>query len=143
MTNYHLVILKRFYLDLIFSGRKTVESRFLKTRRYFFDRLGAGDILFLKESSGPVCGKAKVAAVKKFENLQPARIKKIKEQYNKSICGTEEYWKSRINSRYGILVRLTDIERIEPVYIRKSDWRSWVVLEKGKDFGLTAAAANV
>ncbi len=136
MANCHLVILKRFYLDMILSGRKTIESRFLKTRRRFFDRLDAGDILFLKESSGPVCGKAKVAAVKKFENLQPSRIKKIKEQYNQSICGTEEYWKSKLSSRYGILVRLADIERIEPVNIRKSDWRSWVILEKGKDFGL-------
>ncbi len=136
MVNYHLVILKRFYLDMILSGRKTIESRFLKTRRCFFDRLDAGDILFLKESSGPVCGKAKVAAVKKFENLQPSRIKKIKEQYNRSICGTEEYWKSKINSKYGILVRLADIEQIEPVYIRKSDWRSWVVLTAKENFGL-------
>ncbi len=136
MTNCHLVILKRFYLDLILSGQKTIESRFLKTRRYFFDQLGVDDILFLKESSGPVCGKAKVTAVKRFENLQPALIKKIKEQYNKSICGTEEYWKSRINSRYGILVWFTDIERIEPIYIRKSDWRSWIVLTARKNFGL-------
>jgi ASC-1-like (ASCH) protein len=136
MKNYHLVILKRFYLDMILSGRKTVESRFLKTRRHFFDRLGAGDILFLKESSGPVCGKAKVTAVKRFENLQPKHIEKIKSTYNRAICGTEEYWKSSINSIYGILVWLTDIERIEPIYIRKSDWRSWVVLTTRENFGL-------
>lgn len=121
---------------MILSGRKTIESRFLKTRRYFFDRVGAGDILFLKESSGPVCGKAKAAAVKRFENLQPCQIEKIKEQYNNLICGSEEYWKSKSESRYGVLVRVEDVERIEPINISKSDWRSWVVLTTKENFGL-------
>jgi len=31
-VNYHLVILKKPYLDLILSGRKTIESRPAKTQ---------------------------------------------------------------------------------------------------------------
>lgn len=136
MANCHLVILKNPYLDEILSGRKTIESRFLKVRRDFFDGVGAGDTLFLKRSSGAVCGRAKVKKVKRFVNLQPEKIRAIKKRYNNLICGDDGYWASKADSRYGVLVWLIDVERIEPINIGKSDWRGWVVLTAKEDFGL-------
>jgi len=59
MANYHLVILKKPYLDAILSGRKRIESRFTRTKRYAFGRVLPGDELFLKVSSehiGAVAG---------------------------------------------------------------------------------------
>lgn len=136
MANYHLVILKKPYLDAILSGRKRIESRFTKTRRSAFGRVFAGDTLFLKESSGPVCGMATVAAVKNFENLTPGRILEIKQQYNHHIGGSDEIWQSNLNSKFGLLVWLKDVRAIEPVRIHKKDWRAWVVLTEREDFGL-------
>jgi ASC-1-like (ASCH) protein len=60
MANCHLVILKKPYLDAILSGKKKVESRFSKSRRNFLNSIKAGDLLFLKQSSGPVCATARV-----------------------------------------------------------------------------------
>jgi len=136
MANYHLVILKKPYLEAILDGSKTIESRFTMTRRTHFGRVLLGDKLFLKESSGPVCATAKVAAVKNFENLTPQQIIEIKQQYNHYIKGSEEYWRSKADCRFGVLVWLKDVEPIEPVRIRKKDWRAWVVLTEKENFGL-------
>lgn len=134
--NYHLVILKKAYLDAILEGRKQIESRFTRTRRYAFGRVLPGDKLFLKVSSGPVCATAAVAAVKNFENLTSKRILELKQRYNHYIEGSEEYWRSKMNCRFGFLVWLKDAKPIEPVRIRKKDWRAWVVLTEKEDFGL-------
>ena len=67
MAKSHLVILKKPYLEAILSGRKTIESRFTKTKRPPFGQIEAGDRLFLKLSSGPVCGTA-VQRIRYAEN---------------------------------------------------------------------------
>jgi len=136
MANCHLVILKKPYLDAILEGRKKIESRFTKTKRPAFGRVFAGDKLFLKLSSGPVCARATVTAVKDFENLTPKQIMKIKKRYNHYIKGSDEYWDSKMNCRFGFLVWLRDVKPIEPVRINKKDWRAWVVLTEKEDFGL-------
>ena len=136
MANSHLVILKKPYLEVILDGGKTIESRFTKTKRPYFGRVLPGDKLFLKESSGPVCATAKVATVKNFKNLTPKKIIAIKQQYNRYIRGSDEYWRSKANYKFGVLVWLKDVELIEPVRIRKKDWRAWVVLTDKENFGL-------
>ncbi len=136
MANYHLVILKKPYLEAILAGRKRVESRFTKTRRYAFGRVLPGDNLFFKISSGPVCAVATVTAVKNFENLTPRQMAEIKQQYNHYIMGSDAYWHSRTNCKFGFLVWLKDVRAIEPVRIHKKDWRAWVVLTKQENFGL-------
>jgi ASC-1-like (ASCH) protein len=136
MINYHLVILKKPYLDAILEGQKQIESRFTRTKSYAFGRVLPGDKLFLKVSSGPVCATAAVAAVKNFQNLTPKQIIEIKQQYNHYILGGEEYWRSKMNCRFGFLAWLKDARAIKPVRIHKKDWRAWVVLTEKENFGL-------
>lgn len=136
MVNHHLVILKKPYLEAILAGRKRIESRFTRTRRSPFGEVRPGDKLFLKKSSGPVCAVATVTAVKNFENLTPKRIIELKEQYNHYIRGDDEYWQSKMDCRFGFLVWLKDVRAVEPVRIRKKDWRAWIVLTEKENFGL-------
>ena len=136
MPQYHLVILKKPYLDAILAGKKTVESRLMKAKSGPFGKVSAGDKLFLKVSSGPVCATAVVAKVKNFENLTPEKITAIKKQYNRLICGGEDYWQSKMDSSCGFLILLKDVRCISPVYIHKKDWRAWVVLTQESNFGL-------
>lgn len=142
MANYHLVILKRPYLEAILAGRKRIESRFTMTRRAHFGRVLRGDKLFLKESSGPVCGMATVASVKNFEGLTPKRMAELKRQYNHDIGGSNEYWQAKSACGFGFLVWLKDVKRIEPVRIDKKDWRAWVLLTSKQDFGLLQKCAS-
>lgn len=136
MANSHLVVLKRPYLEAILAGRKRIESRFTNMRRFFWGRVQPGDKLFLKESSGPVCAVAIVSAVKKFERLTPSKIAEIREQYDSYIGGGDEYWRSKMNCRFCLLVWLKDVRAIGPVKINKRDWRGWVVLTEKENFGL-------
>lgn len=136
MANCHLAILRREYLDAILEGRKTVESRFTRSRRAPFGLIFAGDKLFLKESSGPVRAEAYVSAVEQFEALSRKKISELRERYNHLILGEEEYWQSKKMSRYGILIWLEKVRAIKPIRIRKKDWRAWVVLRPEEDFGL-------
>lgn len=142
MANNHLVILKKPYLDAILAGRKRVESRFTKTRRVPFGRVQAGDKLFLKQSSGPVCATATVAAVKSFENLTPKRIRELRTRYNDLIVGSGEYWQGRADCAFGFLVWLGDVRAVEQVRIAKKDWRAWVILTEKENFGLLKAGGQ-
>jgi len=136
MKNYHLVILKKPYSDAILAGRKTIESRFTRSRHSFISQVRQGDLLFLKASSGPVCGQARVSAVRYFEDLTPAKMAEIKRQYNEHILGSDEYWKSKAVCRFGFLAWLENVRPISPTMISKKDWRSWVVLTRKENFGL-------
>jgi ASC-1-like (ASCH) protein len=142
MANYHLVILKKPYLDAILDGRKQIESRFTKTRHHAFGRVLPGDKLFLKLSSGPVCATATVAAVKNFENLTPKQISEIRQRYNHQIMGGEDIWRSKMDCKFGFLAWLQDVQRIQPVRIHKRDWRAWVVLTEKENFGLLEARST-
>lgn len=134
--NYHLVILKKPYLDSILSGRKTVELRLTRARRPTCGRVSPQDRLFLKASGGPVCATAAVARVEYYEDLSPERIAGIKRRYHRQIGGGDAVWQSMMDCKSGFLVWLSDVRRIEPIRIDKKDLRAWVVLTEGKDFGL-------
>ena len=118
------------------AGQKRIESRFTRTKHPPFGQVLPGDKIFLKLSSGPVCAVANAGEVKNFENLTPKQVIKIKQQYNHHIGGSDEYWRSKANCRFGFLVWLEDVRAIEPVRIRKKDWRAWVVLTEKENFGL-------
>ncbi|MCD4831611.1 MAG: ASCH domain-containing protein [Anaerohalosphaeraceae bacterium] len=134
--NNHLAILKKQYIDAILAGTKTIESRLYKGPFPPFGMIEIGDKLFLKASSGQVCATARVSAVKSFENLTPAKVADLKMHYNSKILGDNEYWQMKSDSKFAIFAWLSDIKPLEPIRINKKDWRAWVVLKPGKDFGL-------
>ncbi|HBG78289.1 MAG TPA: hypothetical protein DDW84_05505 [Phycisphaerales bacterium] len=136
MANSHLVILKKQYLDKILDGSKTIESRLTKGKCPPFDCVSPGDVLFFKESAGMVVAKAQAATVKQFSELTPQAIAKLKTEYNARICGDDEYWQLKADSKYATLIKLKNVETIPPRRIYKKDWRAWVVLKKPNDFGL-------
>ncbi len=136
MANSHLVILKRPYLDAILTGRKTIESRFMRTSRAPFGKINSGDQLFFKITSGPVCATGRVQKVMSFDNLTPKRLQQIRRTYNDRIIAPGQYWTGKRNCKRGVLIWLEHIKPIEPVWIDKKDWRAWVVLTSQSNFGL-------
>jgi len=136
VTKYHLAILKKPFLDLILKGQKTIEARLTKTKRPFWLNTHPGDRIFLKQSSGSVLATARVKAVKKYDKLTPEILQQIKHQYNAQICAKTEFWQEKQDSKYAMLITLTEITTIEPIIIDKKDLRAWVVLDETEDFGL-------
>jgi len=136
MINYHLAILREPYIKAVLAGSKHIESRFSRTKRTPFRRVARGDKIFFKVSSGPVCATATVKAVKNFDNLTPLRMAWLKQRYNHDIGGSSEYWQSKMDCSFGLLVWLESVEPIEPLRISKKDWRAWVVLTEKENFSL-------
>jgi len=136
MRHIHLAILKKPYLEAILEGRKKVESRFSRTRRGYFESINPQDKVFFKVSSGPVRGVATIDEVRSFCELRPIKMQQLKEQYNHLILGSEEYWQSKLNCKFGLLLWLKEVKEIEPINISKRDWRAWVVLTEKENYGL-------
>ena len=137
---YHLVILKKPYLDAVLDGRKKIESRFARTRIPAYEQVRCGDTLYLKQSSGPVVAVATAVQVNYLTDLTPPRMLELKQRYNGQICGDDYYWQDKMDSRFGLLVWLADVRPITPIRIAKKDWRAWVVLQPGSDYDLLRLA---
>lgn len=135
-ANYHLAIMKKRYLDAILTGQKSVELRLTRGKCAPFGRIAAGDKIFLKQSSGPVCAVASAAGVKEFSDLTAEGIQGLKQQYDGQIGADQEFWESRADCKFAVLVWLKDVSPIEPVRIDKKDWRAWVVLTERQNYGL-------
>ena len=106
----HLVILKKAYLELILSGRKTIELRLSRGRSPLIGRVRRRDELFVKIGAGPVCARATVAEVKCYETLTPVLITQIKQKYNDQIMGGDAVWDSMMDRKSGLLVWLRDVQ---------------------------------
>ncbi len=143
MPNLHLAILKKHYLDKILDGSKKIELRLLKSAVPPFGCVSVGDTLVLKQSCGPVCAVAQIAALKQISNLNPAKIAQLKAQYNHLIGGDDEFWKFKSDCKFAVLCWLKNVKSIAPVWIYKKDWRAWVVLKKPNDFGLLASSGDI
>jgi len=126
----HLAILREPYLSRILMGVKTIESRFLQVRTAPYDRVAVDDRLLLKRSGGPIAATARVAKVALYDNLTPARVAALIDQYAAGLSLDDDVLDRAQRSRYAVLIWLSDVTPIEhPPLLNKRDRRAWVVLE--------------
>lgn len=136
----HLAILVEPYLQFILDGKKTVESRF-STRRFApYNRVEKGDVVLLKQSSGPIVGVCQVTYVW-FYQLEPESWLTIKKDFAAAICAQDpNFWKEREAASFATLMQIKHVKSIEPIKFAKRDRRGWVVLYESSgqlqlDFG--------
>lgn len=123
----HLAVLVEPYLTLVLEGKKTIESRFSVNRHAPFEQVQRGDVIILKQSSGPVVGMCKVADAW-FYHLDPDSWSEI-ERYASALCMDDSsFWKEKRGASYASLMRIEDTVRIPHIEIEKLDPRGWVVL---------------
>jgi len=60
----HVAILKQPFFDMILSGDKTIESRFLMNKIVPFNKVSIGDEIYLKQTGKQVTAKAEVEKVR-------------------------------------------------------------------------------
>ena len=126
----HLAILVEPYLQFILDGKKTVESRF-STRKFApYNRVDKGDVVLLKQSSGPIVGLCQVNYVW-FYQLDPESWRTIREDFAAAICAQNpDFWKEREAATFATLMRIQHVKSIEPIKFAKRDRRGWVVLHE-------------
>lgn len=126
---HHLAILYPTYLHMIRGGVKTIECRLTRVSIPPFGVIEAGDLLWLKESSGPVRLVAEAARVQTFDALNQREVARIRRQLNHGIRADPTFWKAKQSARYGTLIWLEDVQPIEPFRVVKTDRSAWVLLD--------------
>ncbi len=131
----HLAIFSKGVGDLILSGKKSIESRFSKSKIAPFGAVSAGDLIYIKPSGEEIIGQFRVKKVIFYDGLNREDILKIKEEFGQQILADETYWQSRLNCKYGTLIFIGDSSRFitAPFKYPKKDLRGWVVLNGTKN----------
>ena len=127
---WHMAILKPQYLELILSGQKRLECRLTRIPCPPFGRIGPGETVLLKQSSGPVSGQATVDKVEFLDNLTQADIRLIADRHNDQIMASHDYWTNRQDCRFCSLVWLKDVAHVEPYRIEKKGMQAWLTFEE-------------
>jgi len=124
------------FLEKIVSGDKTIESRWYLQRTAPWDEITAGDAVYFKNAGQPVTLRAKVADVKQYDRLNPAKIRQLLDKYNSQLGLTksesDSFFSEIKNKRFVILIFLTDIRKINPFDIDKSGFGTmsgWLVID--------------
>jgi ASC-1-like (ASCH) protein len=127
----HVAVLLKQYLDLVLSGRKTVECRLTRQARDPYERIEAGERIYFKQSSGPYGATAVVDHVIFEEGLTPKRVQEIRRDYNDEICGEPAFWNAKRQSSFCSLVWLKDVQAIDNgPKIRPLQGVAWLCLEE-------------
>ena len=132
----HLAIMLRnaWWIEKILSGEKKIESRWYKHKRLPFKKIKPGEIIYFKESCGPVIARAEVERVLFYENLDVRVIRKIIDQYGKQICIDQTFGDEiiRAQKRYASLLFLKNQSRVDSFTINKKGYASgdaWLSIE--------------
>ncbi|MDH5414288.1 MAG: hypothetical protein OEW87_09130 [Flavobacteriaceae bacterium] len=122
-------------LEKIKTGRKTVESRWYKTKYPPWGKIQRGDTLYFKDSGKPVNIKTKVNDVEFYSNLTHNEIKKILNEYSGSnqlgLESTSDFFERVKDKKYCILIFFSDVEHITPFNVDKSGYgimSSWITV---------------
>ena len=135
----HLAILKRSWnlTQKILDGKKTIESRWYTTKKAPYDRIKTGDIVYFKETGGPVCIRAEVCGVKQFSDLNEEKVMRIYKDYPGIFpSDLEESVKMNSKKRYCVLIFLKNPKSIKPFEIDKSGYgimSAWICINKIDD----------
>jgi ASC-1-like (ASCH) protein len=130
----HIAILLKPYLDLILSGEKTIESRLTITNRPPYHAIEPGERVYFKQSAGPFRGTALAEHVLFAEDLTPARVARLKRDYNHAVLGATEHWQSKRNANYATLIWLREVEPIHfGPRLRPQRGIAWLALPEEAD----------
>ena len=125
----HLAVFVEPFLQFVLDGTKTVESRFSANRCAPYQSVRPGDVVLLKQSSGPVVAIAEVSQVWFYE-LDSSAWRLIKQRFGPLLrIENQEFWERKSSACFATLMRLDRVESIPPVACAKRDRRGWVVLD--------------
>jgi len=135
---HHVAIMKKEWglIEKILSGEKTVESRWYKTKKSPWDKVKAGDIIYFKNTGGPVLVKATVSKVLQTEILNEKTRQEILDKYAQKDLGVKDIMpaiRSYIKDKnYCLLVFLENPKKIEPFEINKKGFgamAAWITVD--------------
>ena len=134
----HLAIMKKSWglTDKILQGKKKIESRWYSVKYKPWDCIKEGEIVYFKDSGGPVRIRAEVSKVMQFANLTPQKVGEILDKYGRDDgIGEEkipEFFERFKNKKYCILIFLKNPQAIKPFEIDKTGFgvmSAWISID--------------
>ena len=137
-TMDHVAIMKKRWglLPKILEGKKTVESRWHKSKTAPWNKIKTRDTIYFKNSGEKVITKAIISKVEQLEIHNNKQALKIMNRYSKQDLGTtgisnivKEYIS---NKNYAIFVHFNNVELVNPFAIDKSGFgmqSAWLTVE--------------
>ncbi len=126
---HHLAIIYRPFFGLILNGRKTIECRLGRAGVLPHGVLATGDLIWFKESAGPVRMVATARSVRFFDSLTTHAIDLIRDRYDEHILAPRSFWRVNRHAQVATLAWLDEICEVGPFQVAQQDQRAWVVLD--------------
>lgn len=126
----HLAIFKKGEDEEIFSGKKTIESRFSIKKIAPYGVVSSGDIIYIKPAGKDIKGQFRVQKVIFIDGVAAEDIQALASTFGCTIASPNVLRDTVKEAKYGTLIFITQVERFltPPVKISKKDSRTWVVL---------------
>ena len=120
------------YIALMLDGKKTIDSKFTYRKTAPYKQLSIGDVIYFKESSGPIRGRVTVTEVTNQELQGPDQVMDFLAPHYiklgiKNDAHLLKVWQMHAEKRYVCQWHMSRPEYIShPVSILKRDRRIWV-----------------
>ena len=130
----HLAIFSEPFLSALFDGSKTVECRFSMKRISPFRRIYPGDLVLIKEVSGPIVGFFITEDTTYWVKGGKPSLNEIKLIFDKGVRGdlVPEFWSGKEKYNYGTFIKISDLNALNKIDVAKSDRVSWHILKHAK-----------
>jgi len=132
----HIAILGSSAIKQVFSGKKTIETRFSQKRIAPFGTVSIGDIVYLKPPGEDIVGQFVVKKVIYIEGLEASDWDNIKKVYGKklslgSLEEDDKFFKIHQNAKFATIIFISNVEQFitSPIKFTKKDLRGWVILK--------------
>lgn len=114
---YHIAIMNKSFGDLIakiLSGEKKIESRWSKNKIAPWGKVHQNDVVYFKNSGGPVIAMATVGKIMQFERKDFDKAREL-------FPAPDEWVRGK---NYCVLIWLKDPKKVKPFKINKSGFGS-------------------
>lgn len=134
----HIAIMKKSWglTDKILDGRKKIESRWYSVKYKPWDAIKEGEVIYFKDSGGPVRIKAEVGKIMQFSDLTPKKVKEILNKYGKDDGiekeKTPEFFERFKNKKYCMLIFLKNSQAIKSFDLDKTGFgamSAWITVD--------------
>lgn len=129
----HIAILHGRYLSLILEGRKRAECRLTRARIAPYGRVARGDVVYLKQSSGPFRARAIAERVVCRQLGSREAVRELQAAYEPDVLGGDEFWAAKSHARFATVVWLADVEPVDRGPRYEPSRMAWHVLETSRD----------
>ena len=134
----HVAYMKKSWglLPKILSGEKQIESRWYQTKHLPWGKITVGDTIYFKNSGEPITVSAQVKDVISFDNLTPAKVQDILDQYGQ-LDGIDSSQLNKFyllfkDKKYCLLIFLQNPKKVDPFNINKAGFgamSAWITTE--------------